>query len=601
ANGLYYSDLNDGEISKNNTFWDPFHKNIQLLIFQDAFEVCNPIGAARLKNKLIGVYLSVGNLKKYNRSQVNNLYLIALCNESNFKYFGPNKILNELVNDIKILERIGINVMHENVSYNLRGSLFAILGDNLGSHQIGGFVENFSTSHYFCRICYITRSEFKTNENLTARLRTVESHEKDLSDLKNSDTNNHRGVKFNSIFNELTHYKITNPGMPPCIAHDFFEGIIPLDLCLIFKYVVRKGWMSYTTLIYLIKFYFKDLNLKASIKMRPNFSNILGRAYDIWCLIQIIPLICVEFSTDENIVKDSVYKMLILLKKIVDIVVAPQISETQRALLKYLIAEYLELRSNNFTEPLKPKHHFITHYPYLIRKFGPLTSFWTLRFESKHTQFKRIITSSRNYKNIPKLCSEKHQAQQSLLLSEKILFPKIIHDLSQQRLNTSIGVLNDRETLASPDSSFNQIFLLEPQPSTSRSFSSEEVRQETSTPIGNSGTSKRALREKFLGYAGVVIPWSRLDSDCLNALEEKKRLSATQLTKVCQMVVDEIRLTGYYVPCKVFHETAKSMCQQFPDTFIEKDDDDIIIGNGYLGLAEKLRNRNNYLNQPHKT
>ncbi|XP_055713266.1 uncharacterized protein LOC129807796 [Phlebotomus papatasi] len=174
-------------------------------------------------------------------------------------------------------------------------------------------------------------------------------------------------------------------------------------------------------------------------------------------------------------------------------------------------------------------------------------------------------------------------------------------DLSQQRLNTSIGVLNDRETLASPDSSFNQIFLLEPQPSTSRSFSSEEVRQETSTPIGNSGTSKRALREKFLGYAGVVIPWSRLDSDCLNALEEKKRLSATQLTKVCQMVVDEIRLTGYYVPCKVFHETAKSMCQQFPDTFIEKDDDDIIIGNGYLGLAEKLRNRNNYLNQPHKT
>lgn len=39
----------------------------------------------------------------------------------------------------------------------------AISGDNLGSHGVGGFVENFSVSHYFCRYCDIKRSSFESS------------------------------------------------------------------------------------------------------------------------------------------------------------------------------------------------------------------------------------------------------------------------------------------------------------------------------------------------------------------------------------------------------------------------------------------------------
>ena len=38
---------------------------------------------------------------------------------------------------------------------------------------------------------------------------------------------------------------------------------------------------------------------------------------------------------------------------------------------------------------LKPKHHFMRHYPAQILKFGPLIRVWMMRFESKHSYFKR--------------------------------------------------------------------------------------------------------------------------------------------------------------------------------------------------------------------
>lgn len=42
----------------------------------------------------------------------------------------------------------------------MKGTLSFIAGDNLGSHCIGGFVENFSSTSCWCRWCCITREEF---------------------------------------------------------------------------------------------------------------------------------------------------------------------------------------------------------------------------------------------------------------------------------------------------------------------------------------------------------------------------------------------------------------------------------------------------------
>lgn len=93
---------------------------------------------------------------------------------------------------------------------------------------------------------------------------------------------------------------------------------------------------------------------------------------------------------------------------------AQTISTAQVAYLDILIQEYLESRKSLFPEsPLKPKHHYLRHYPALIFKFGPLIRLWTMRFESKHSYFKRCARHLKNFKNICLTLSERHQMFQA--------------------------------------------------------------------------------------------------------------------------------------------------------------------------------------------
>lgn len=52
----------------------------------------------------------------------------------------------------KDLESIGVGLRDGQVH---KGIVHAIAGDNLGSHGIGGFLENFSLSVNFCKYCEI--------------------------------------------------------------------------------------------------------------------------------------------------------------------------------------------------------------------------------------------------------------------------------------------------------------------------------------------------------------------------------------------------------------------------------------------------------------
>ncbi len=86
----------------------------------------------------------------------------------------------------------------------------------------------------------------------------------------------------------------------------------------------------------------------------------------------------------------------------------------QVAYLDVLIQEYLELSKALFPETnLKPKHLYLRHYPALILKCGP--RLWTMRFESKHSYFKRCARNLRNFKNLCLTLSDRHQMLQAYL------------------------------------------------------------------------------------------------------------------------------------------------------------------------------------------
>ncbi len=72
------------------------------------------------------------------------MQLVLLCNEQVFKYFGIDKVFEPLMKDLKALEETSIVIGDGQI---VKGRLCAISVDNLESHSIGGFVENFSKSH----------------------------------------------------------------------------------------------------------------------------------------------------------------------------------------------------------------------------------------------------------------------------------------------------------------------------------------------------------------------------------------------------------------------------------------------------------------------
>lgn len=179
--------------------------------------------------------MSLGNLPDYVRTHVNSIKLVALCKKEEFNH---EKVYGKIVEDLKKLETEGIQIG----GHILKGGLVFITGDNLGTHGLGGFTENFSTVNYLCRFCMMTRSEFecKGGAARSYRTRTVELHKEALEKLEDTLDLHCEGIKFDSFFNKLDHYHVFNPGLPPCLGHDLFEGVVAYDLKIYIDYFIKK-------------------------------------------------------------------------------------------------------------------------------------------------------------------------------------------------------------------------------------------------------------------------------------------------------------------------------------------------------------------------
>lgn len=116
-------------------------------------------------------------------------------------------------------------------------------------------------------------------------------------------------------------------------------------------------------------------------------------------------------------IDNETWKCILLLSEIIEIICAPAIHETFIVYLNSLIREYINLRRSLFSQPLRPKHHYFLHYPALIRQFGPLMKSWTLRSESEHYFMKRATRFSKNFINITKSLSIKHELYQCYVRS----------------------------------------------------------------------------------------------------------------------------------------------------------------------------------------
>lgn len=98
-------------------------------MYQNAFDV-NALGSANKKQDC-GVYFTLANFDPFYRSSIDNLQLMLLCNERDFKYFGHDKLFSTMLSDLRDLETNGLEIS----GHAVKAAGFCITGDNLRSQH----------------------------------------------------------------------------------------------------------------------------------------------------------------------------------------------------------------------------------------------------------------------------------------------------------------------------------------------------------------------------------------------------------------------------------------------------------------------------------
>lgn len=151
-------DLKDGLHFKSNEFFQNNRDAYTAMLYSDAVEMKNPLGSAKGSYKIVQVFLSICEVEKSQRSQIDRYLLVMVFREKLLKKYSLKKIMEPLVEDLKLLET-GIDVKVPE-SRKLKCGVLCYTCDNLEATVIGGFSGSFS-SRDICRICHIQHSDLK--------------------------------------------------------------------------------------------------------------------------------------------------------------------------------------------------------------------------------------------------------------------------------------------------------------------------------------------------------------------------------------------------------------------------------------------------------
>ena len=354
-------DICDGLVYKNNNFFVENGLNkLQILLFYDDFTVTNPIGHSVKKYKIGAFYFLLANLPPKYRSQLHVIQLVAVVKADDLKTYGFTEVLNPLIQDLKTLESDGIIIERPEGNLRLHGSLLAVIGDNLGAHAIGGFVENF-TSFRYCRFCFMTKENMRQCAECSGLpMRTTEMYNQQADIVqRNNALATTYGINRKSVLNELNFFHIIG-GLPSDIAHDLFEGVIPVVLTLVIKAFVQSGFFSLNLLNeQILDFHFSDIDKSNQPKLLPKTLSkfkVSQSASQTWCLFRFLPLMighCIPLG-------NSKWECVLLLHNIVFYATSLALRACHIEYLRDMIEEFLECFLEEFPEQhLKPKFHFL--------------------------------------------------------------------------------------------------------------------------------------------------------------------------------------------------------------------------------------------------
>lgn len=155
----------------------------------------------------------------------------------------------------------------------MKGTVVSVVADNLGTHSVGGFIENFTGSHV-CRFCLADRSQFQTTEVRSGlfQRRDKGQHSLHVETVLSSPTYTPcYGVKKQCALSEKLHHFHVTSGYPPDALHDLLSVEVLNNCIQQFPY----KWSDQTNRPHLIPAHFST---KRSVG---------GNAHENWCMLRL--------------------------------------------------------------------------------------------------------------------------------------------------------------------------------------------------------------------------------------------------------------------------------------------------------------------------
>ncbi len=399
-------------------FCNPSKNVIVIQLFFDGLGITNfARDAAKLHNSGM-FYFSVLNLPPRFNAALSSIHLVAMCNTLDMKNGGLNIIAEKIVTECNNLTTNGMLIESEDGPVKVFVTVSQFTGDNLGLNQIFGFIESFSAD-FCCIICYATREDMRTyNKESDFKLRTRVEYESDLSKLDDlpPDKIHFRGVKSTCLFNELMHFHVCEnwlndpmhtltEGVNPQVTGNVLHSISKIDSNVTVENFNREMSILFNGLI--VDRHNRPCMLNKFLEPDNGISPKQSAAQQM-VLCRYTPYILLRLVKNEACFK--YIDLLVMLQKITDLVFAPQLTETLLYTLTELISDFISLFKNLYpNSPIRPKLHFLVHYPSIIRKNGPPRTFWCMNYERMNGAVKIPSHVMKNFKDPQKTLAYRRQ------------------------------------------------------------------------------------------------------------------------------------------------------------------------------------------------
>ncbi|XP_030374105.1 uncharacterized protein LOC115634022 isoform X1 [Scaptodrosophila lebanonensis] len=365
---------------------------ITFFLYFDDFQINNALGAH--VSSICGCYYSFPTLPQHLLSKLDFIFPFAYIPSHALKRNDHEIIFNHLFRELEELEN-GIEIQIPEGSKQIYFVLGLILGDNLGLNSIFGFVQSFKAKR-FCRVCKRSSLEMKSDsEEHKEYLRDKNCYENDLEANNFLET----GIKTVCIFNELKNFHVTE-NFYFDLMHDVLEGVCVYGICQTLNALINEKIVCLSTINSRKNlFSYGEIEIKNSsrplelTKLKKN--ELRMTASEKFCFAKFLPLII------GDLIPESIQHWILFTKllEIIDILFQNKFTTKDLKNLETKIKVHHELYVNLYGPTLKPKHHFLVHYPTAILKCGPLKYAWVMRFEAKHRASKAYLASITSRKN----------------------------------------------------------------------------------------------------------------------------------------------------------------------------------------------------------